>query len=86
MNNKPATIAPGHAYTKGKVWDVFYTQAPVSRAGGGMPKKKICRQQVSAHVVEQVAAALTGDTKTLEYFNKLLARKSGVAPPPRPKA
>ncbi len=73
--------------SKGDIFDVFYQREETTRAGGGMTKKKICRQKVSVDVLNKIELELKGheNPKLLAYFIKLKDRNAKIAPPPRPK-
>lgn len=74
-------------WSKGRVFDLFYKRQETTRSGGGMSKKKMCRQTVSADVLDNVEAKLKEHENFtfLKYFNKLKNRSNKIAPPPRPK-
>ena len=74
-------------WSKGRIFDIFYKRQDTNRSGGGMTKKKMCRQKVSIDNIDCIESILKGhkNSNLIAYFTKLKGRSSKIAPPPRPK-
>jgi len=72
--------------TKSMIWNIFYAKQQVVRSGGGKPKMKVGRQNVSAEKIAQLNKLFENkDTELAKYYKKLRDRKAGIAPPQMPK-
>ena len=70
-------------YTKGDIFDLFYSKQTCVRQGGGKQKSKICRNDIPFNKMNEVKYNIT-EEKLLVYFYKLLNRDISIAPPPKP--
>ena len=69
---------------KTKIFDTFYKPILTTRAGGGMPKKKMRRITPTYKQMLCMELKIKTNNRLLAYYTKLKNRDPKLAPPPRP--
>ena len=69
---------------KTTIFDTFYKPILTTRAGGGMPKKKMRRITPTYEQMLCMELQIKTNNRLLAYYTKLKNRDPKIAPPPRP--